>query len=235
MSKASLNNGAAKKVLRVDTSAPVETITPKNGKGHNKPSRADSIASVRILGENYGDGKTSWGRFAVHLCHMASLEVISSEGDDAKDHLKVFIEAAKLKSPDERSDGDNKTSQCRNFIKLGELETVNGEAVLSDAMLEMKRIRANATKNGPKAKQTWVGYLDVSKAQLKSPNQRLSTAKIAEMVKVNGKEEDTLATVWARAFKAMKAAADFDGSPAMAADLANKVKNVAKKFANANA
>jgi hypothetical protein len=138
--------------------------------------RKAAFAYARELGRDKAYGDDALPKLGIRACEDAQKGILSP--DDAKALYQDYITSVSKKA--EHTDGGKagNTSKLANFLKLGVMQTVDGVAVLQDAVLEHQNMRAAKLK----VKGAYLAYETIAKAQLASPNARLSLAEIRSLM-----------------------------------------------------
>lgn len=138
--------------------------------------RKAAFAYARELGRDKAFGDDALPKLGIRACEDAQKGVLSP--DDAKALYADYITSVSKKA--EHTDGGKagNTSKLANFLKLGVMTTVDGVAVLQDAVLAHQTMREAKLK----VKGAYLAYETVAKAQLASPNHRLSPAELRELM-----------------------------------------------------
>jgi hypothetical protein len=144
--------------------------------------RKAAFAYARELGRSSGEGKNSLENLGIFFCEQVQKGVLSVADTKALYEDYITAESKKLV----HSDGGKaaNTSKLANFGKLGALK-LDGVAVLQDAVRHHQDMRAAKIK----VKGAYLAYETVAKAQIASPNARLSPAEIRDLMSKDDAEK----------------------------------------------
>lgn len=183
------------------------------------------LAKATTYGELRGAADDTIAMLAIDICDGAragcidprpTTEKVKANAADTRDDIETlftkYTDARGLKSIHDRKGNSvkNKTSQLRNFAKLGKLKDVNGPAVLADVVARYKSTYDAADKNMRDGmNNAFDAYTIAAREQLKFPKVALSDDQIGECLNKPAKPNNrTLATEWTKIGNAAQALID---------------------------
>lgn len=185
--------------------APVtETEVPAHLK--NDKRFADAMKAIRKFGEESALGKDSLPKLAQYVVKLAADGVIDAEtknakGDDAaKVIYEAYVKAESSKALHEHKGVPQQESKLRQLIKVGSLTTIDAVELMQDAFEAREAMIADDNK----VKPAYVFYVEVARAQLENPKDRLERRALERMVCKDEPKEKTIEGEVKRAMKILE-------------------------------
>ena len=138
--------------------------------------RKTALAYVGELGRQSGKGKNALPMLGIYCCEQAQNGTF--EPEDNKLIYEDYITNESKKAEHQLGGKLANASKLKNFLKLGCMPTIDGVAVLQDAVLAHEQLR----KAQIKVKSAYVAYETIAKAQLASPTSRLTPEEIRDLI-----------------------------------------------------
>jgi len=138
--------------------------------------RKTALAYVAKLGTTSGTGKNALPMLGIYCCEQAQFGTF--EPEDNKLIYDDYLTNESKKAEHEAGGKAANASKLKNFLKLGCMPSLDGVAVLQDAVIAHEQLR----KAQIKVKSAYVAYETVAKAQLASPTSRLTPEEIRDLI-----------------------------------------------------